>query len=369
MTADALRDVARIMQRHTHQGIWVMSRFAGPDPEHDCLLCRALVAAGVLTLEDIGTGTRAALAASAPRAKEAASAPAPGGSERCAECGHLPHQGECGAEYREDHHDWTCRCMPVPADTPPAPASGGSERCGYWYQYDRVECGYPESDPIHDDGRLGHAFFRRPVPADTPPVSAPAASPEAVWQYERALRHIRDDLGKVCNDYADCSHEACSDSYAAWAAADAALTLAAHPTPAPVAPAASPEAVLPDPRWGDGWTFEPLTGDGWAICPPEGDHEDEYQQREDGSWGADGYGCAIALNREDAVRIVNALNAAHPTPVALDVAKLSRILRDGDIGCEDHRAECATGDRRQHTPRLHREDAEYIAAAYAEDRP
>jgi len=58
----ALDEVAAIVRRHTHQGMWAMTRFAGDNPEEDCLLCRALVAAGVLTLDEIGAGTRARLA-------------------------------------------------------------------------------------------------------------------------------------------------------------------------------------------------------------------------------------------------------------------------------------------------------------------
>jgi hypothetical protein len=38
-----------------------MTYHAGENPEEDCGLCRALVAAGVLTLDGIGAGTRAAL--------------------------------------------------------------------------------------------------------------------------------------------------------------------------------------------------------------------------------------------------------------------------------------------------------------------
>lgn len=64
--ADAMTDVSRIMKRHTHYGqppgpSWVMSRFAGRETQRYCLLCRALVAAGVLTVDDIGSGTRAAI--------------------------------------------------------------------------------------------------------------------------------------------------------------------------------------------------------------------------------------------------------------------------------------------------------------------
>ncbi len=57
-----LRAVAEIVRRHTHHGRYAMTRYAGPDPEDDCHLCRALVAAGVLALDEIGEGTRAALA-------------------------------------------------------------------------------------------------------------------------------------------------------------------------------------------------------------------------------------------------------------------------------------------------------------------
>jgi len=55
--------VTDLLRRHTHQGIWAMTAYAGPDPEHDCGLCRALVAADILTLDDIGSGTRAAILA------------------------------------------------------------------------------------------------------------------------------------------------------------------------------------------------------------------------------------------------------------------------------------------------------------------
>ena len=68
--------------------------------------------------------------------------------------------------------------------------------------------------------------------------------------------------------------------------------------------AASPEAPNAGP-----WSFEGLTGDGWAIIGP-GDAERHFD------WSADGYGRAIALDREDAERIVNALNGAtSPEPV------------------------------------------------------
>jgi hypothetical protein len=62
-TIAALRAVGEIVRRHTHQGLYAMTLHAGPDPERDCHLCRALVAAGVLTLGQIGASTRAALAA------------------------------------------------------------------------------------------------------------------------------------------------------------------------------------------------------------------------------------------------------------------------------------------------------------------
>jgi hypothetical protein len=56
------------------------------------------------------------------------------------------------------------------------------------------------------------------------------------------------------------------------------------------------------------WTFEGLTGDGWAIIGP--DDEERH-----GDWLASGYGRAIALDRDDAIRIVNALNSQEPTKV------------------------------------------------------
>lgn len=60
--ATALDVIAEIVKRHTHQGIWAMTRFAGPDPENDCRLCRALVDAGILTIDQIGAGTAATYA-------------------------------------------------------------------------------------------------------------------------------------------------------------------------------------------------------------------------------------------------------------------------------------------------------------------
>jgi hypothetical protein len=60
-TVERYEPVFDIVKRHTHQGAWAMTRHAGPDPENDCLLCRALVAAGVLTLDGIGAGTRRAI--------------------------------------------------------------------------------------------------------------------------------------------------------------------------------------------------------------------------------------------------------------------------------------------------------------------
>jgi len=66
---ERLRAVADIMRRHSHTSDGaVVSRMAGADPERDCHLCRALVAAGVLTLDGIGAGTRAAIAAPEPAA-------------------------------------------------------------------------------------------------------------------------------------------------------------------------------------------------------------------------------------------------------------------------------------------------------------
>ena len=53
------------------------------------------------------------------------------------------------------------------------------------------------------------------------------------------------------------------------------------------------------------WSFEPLTADGWAIIGPT----DEERHRE---WTAVAYGRAVALDRDDAERIVAALNSATP---------------------------------------------------------
>ena len=44
-----------------------------------------------------------------------------------------------------------------------------------------------------------------------------------VEKYHEALKHIKDDLGKVCLEYEVCTHSACADSYAAWAIAVEAL--------------------------------------------------------------------------------------------------------------------------------------------------
>lgn len=68
--AKGIDAVVQIVRQHTHQGLYAMTRFASAagtgagttTAEQDCLLCRALVAAGVLTLEGIGAGTRVALA-------------------------------------------------------------------------------------------------------------------------------------------------------------------------------------------------------------------------------------------------------------------------------------------------------------------
>jgi hypothetical protein len=49
------------------------------------------------------------------------------------------------------------------------------------------------------------------------------------------------------------------------------------------------------------YSFEPLTGDGWAINGP-GEQERHLD------WSMDGYGLAVALDRETAVLIVDALN-------------------------------------------------------------
>jgi hypothetical protein len=39
----------------------------------------------------------------------------------------------------------------------------------------------------------------------------------------KALRHIKDNLGGVCETYEICTHRACSHSYGAWATASEAL--------------------------------------------------------------------------------------------------------------------------------------------------
>lgn len=60
---EGLEEVAQIMRRHTHDENMaaVVSYRSGLNPARDCRLCRALVAAEVLTLADIGAGTREAI--------------------------------------------------------------------------------------------------------------------------------------------------------------------------------------------------------------------------------------------------------------------------------------------------------------------
>lgn len=41
--------------------------------------------------------------------------------------------------------------------------------------------------------------------------------------YKKALEKIRDNCGKVCEQYEICEHEACQSSYNSWAIADEAL--------------------------------------------------------------------------------------------------------------------------------------------------
>lgn len=59
--AEGLRDIADLVKRHTHWEAHVLI-YNLRGPELGCLLCRALVAANVLTLDQIGSDTRAALA-------------------------------------------------------------------------------------------------------------------------------------------------------------------------------------------------------------------------------------------------------------------------------------------------------------------
>jgi hypothetical protein len=60
----ALVEVANLLRRHTHNETSVISHRCGN--VNDCLLCRALVKAGVLTLDDIGSTTREAILAPTP---------------------------------------------------------------------------------------------------------------------------------------------------------------------------------------------------------------------------------------------------------------------------------------------------------------
>ena len=41
--------------------------------------------------------------------------------------------------------------------------------------------------------------------------------------YTAALQEIRNEQGKVCDNYELCTHRACQSSYTAWAIADKAL--------------------------------------------------------------------------------------------------------------------------------------------------
>ena len=41
--------------------------------------------------------------------------------------------------------------------------------------------------------------------------------------YLAALERIRDECGRVCDDFESCRHRACQSSYQAWSIADAAL--------------------------------------------------------------------------------------------------------------------------------------------------
>lgn len=42
-------------------------------------------------------------------------------------------------------------------------------------------------------------------------------------RYRRALEHIREHEGKVCDQFELCEHRACQSSYGAWSIADGAL--------------------------------------------------------------------------------------------------------------------------------------------------
>ncbi len=47
----------------------------------------------------------------------------------------------------------------------------------------------------------------------------------ALSKYRTALKRIRDEEGKVCDDFATCIHPACNSSYRSYAHADVALSL------------------------------------------------------------------------------------------------------------------------------------------------
>lgn len=46
---------------------------------------------------------------------------------------------------------------------------------------------------------------------------------ELAATYQKALERIKEQEGKVCQNFTECTHRACNSSYSAWAIADAAL--------------------------------------------------------------------------------------------------------------------------------------------------
>lgn len=76
----------------------------------------------------------------------------------------------------------------------------------------------------------------------------------------------------------------------------------------------------------------------------------------------------IDRRRSDLSRVLAAIEHAaverdRVTRPALDREALARVLRNLDIGCEDHHDDRDTGDRRQHRVSSHLEDADAILAA------
>ena len=94
----------------------------------------------------------------------------------------------------------------------------------------REEFGFTGDEPVCDTPWLvgpadamcfdcGHRFDahtrgRASTGADAPPPLDVAVA---------ALQQIKDEEGKVCDQYEICEHRACQSSYGAWAIADAAL--------------------------------------------------------------------------------------------------------------------------------------------------